>query len=73
MVKYGAEAWAIQEADEDMLDVFQRHCLRIALGTPLTDRISNNRLYKKCGSILFSKAIMKERLRSLGHVVRMTD
>jgi hypothetical protein len=33
-------------------------------------RISNNRLYEKCGSIPLSRAIMKERLRWLGHVVR---
>ena len=73
VVKYGSEAWTLRKADEDLLDVFQRNCLRIVLGTRLTDRFSNNRLYDKCGSIPLSRAIMKEKLRWLGHGVRMKD
>ena len=75
VVKYGSEAWALRKADENLLDVFQRNCLQIVLGTRLTGRISNSRLYEKCGSIPLSRAIMKERLRRLGHVLRwrMTD
>ena len=41
------------------------------LGTRLTGRISNSRLYEKCGSIPLSRAIMRERLRWLGHVLCM--
>ena len=52
---------------------FSEKCLRIVLGTRLTGRISNSRLYEKCGSIPLSRAIMKERLRWLGHVLRMKD
>ena len=70
VVKYGYEAWALPKADEIFLDVFQRNCLRIFLGTRLTDRNSNSRLYEKC---LLSRAIMKERLRWLGHVLWMKD
>ena len=73
VVKYGSETWALQKADENLLDVFQRNCLRIFLGTRLTDRISNSRLYEKCDSIPLSGAIMKERLRRLGNVLRMKD
>ena len=29
VVKYGFEAWVFQKTDEDLLDVFQRNCLRI--------------------------------------------
>ena len=72
-VKYGSEAWALRKADEDLLDVFQKNYSRIVLGTQLTDRISNNRLYEKCDSIPLSRAIMKERLRWLVHVLRMRD
>ena len=72
-VKYGSETWALRKADENLLDVFQRNCLRIVLGTQLTDRISNSRLYEKFGTIPLSGAIMKERLRWLGHVLRMKD
>jgi hypothetical protein len=60
VVKYGSEAWPLRKADEDLLEVFHRNCLKIVLGTLLTDRMSNNRLYEKCGSIPLSRAIMKE-------------
>ena len=63
----------LRKTDENLLDVFQQNCLGIVLGTRLTDRISNNRLYEKYGSIPLSRSIMKERLRWLGHVVRMKD
>ena len=42
------------------------------MGTRLTDHISNSRLYE-VSSILLSKAIMRERLRWLGHVLWMKD
>ena len=73
VVKYCCEAWALRNVDDDLLDVFQRNGLRIVLGTRLTNRLSNNRLYEKCVSILLSRAIMKERLRCLGHALRMKD
>ena len=44
----------------------------LSMGTRLTDSISNSRLYE-IGSIPLSRAIMKERLRWLGHVLRMKD
>ena len=61
------------KTDEDLLDVFQRNCLRIVLGTRQTDRILNSRLYEKCGSILQSRAILRERLRGLGRAQQMKD
>ena len=60
VVKYGSEAWLFRKADEALQDVFQKDYLRIVLGTRLTDRISNSRLYEKCGSIALSMTIMKE-------------
>ena len=47
--------------------------LWIFLGTRLSDRISNSRRYKKCGSVLLSKAIMRERLWWQGQVPWMKD
>ena len=73
VVKYGSEAWALRKADENLLDVCQRNCLRIVLGTRLTDCISNSRLYENSGSIPLSRARMKERLRWLGQILRMKD
>ena len=63
----------LQKADEDLLDVFQRNILRIVLGTRLTNRISNIRLYEKIGSIPLPRDIINERLRWLGHVHWMKD
>ena len=59
--------------DRDLLDVFNRNCLQIVLGTQLTDCISNVGLYKKCGSILLSRNILRDRLRFLGHILWMKD
>ena len=67
VVKYGSEAWALRKTDEDLLDVFHRNCLRIVLGTQQIDLISNSRLYEKCGKILLSRALVRGRLRWLGH------
>ena len=46
VVKYDSKMWVLQKAEEDLLDVFQRHCLQIVFGTQLTDCISNSELYK---------------------------
>ena len=62
VVKYGSEAWVLQKADKDLLVVFRGNCLRVVLGTRLTDCISNSRLHEKSGSILLPGAIIKERL-----------
>ena len=63
----------LQKADENLLDVFQRNCQWIFMGTWLTDRISNSRLSEKCRSNLLYRAIMRERLRWLGHILQMKD
>ena len=73
VVKYGSEAWPLRKGDDNLLDVFQRNCLRIVLSTRLTNCVSNSRLHEKCGSVPLSRAIIKERLRWLGHVLRMKD
>ena len=73
VVKHGSDSGALRKADQDLLDVLQRNCLRILLGTRLTDLISNSKAVQKSGSIPFSRAIMKERMRWLGQVLRMKD
>ena len=72
-VKYGSEAWTLRKPDEYLQDVLQKNCLRIVLGTQLTDRISNSRLYEKYGSIALSSAILKESQRWLGQIVWTKD
>jgi hypothetical protein len=64
VVENGSETWVLRKTEEDLLVVvcffFQRNCLRIFLGTHLTDRISNHKLHEKEGSISFSTAIMRK-------------
>ena len=55
VVKYGSKVGVPRKVDEDLLDVFQRNCLRIVMGTRVTERISNSRLYEKCESSLAFK------------------
>ena len=53
VVNYGSEVWVLRKADGNLLDVFQRNCLWIVMGTRLTDHISNSRLYKKLVLLFF--------------------
>ena len=53
VVEYDSEAWVLQKADENLLDVFQINCLRIVLGTRLTDNISNSSMYEDVVQSLF--------------------
>ena len=69
----GSETWALRKTEEDLLGVLLRKCLWFFMGTRLNNNISNTRLCKECGSILLSRAIMRERLKWLGHVLRMKD
>jgi len=43
----------------------------MVFGTRLTDCISTNKLFEKCGSIPLSRAIMIERLRWIGDFLQM--
>ena len=74
---YGAEAWTLSTADEQALGVFERKVLRKIYG-PYCDcgvwRIRwNHELYGLYGDIDIVKRIKIQRLRWLGHVVRMEE
>ena len=45
----------------------------LPMDSRLTDRISNSRFYKKCGSIPLSMAILRERLKWQSHVLWMKN
>ena len=53
--------------------VFQRICLQMVSGIQLTERISSNNMYEKYGSIPISRAMMRERPRWLGHILRIDN
>jgi len=74
---YGAEAWTLTTADEQALGVFERKILRKIYG-PFCDRGEwrarfNHELYELYGDIDVVKRIKIQRLRWLGHVVRMEE
>ena len=70
MVKCGSKAWVFRGTEEDLLDVFLRNCLPIV---SFLTWISKTTLCEKCVSILLSRAIMGEKFKWLGHVLRITD
>jgi len=72
VVKYGSEAWALRKVDEDLLDVFQRNCLRTILCTWLTNHISTVGCTESVVQFQIL-GLMREKLRWLGHVLRMND
>ena len=55
LVKFGSETLALQKTEKELLDVFQKNCLRTVLVNRLTDRISKSKLYGKCGWIPLSR------------------
>jgi len=68
----GAETWALTQAQEQQLDVFNTSCLRRILGIRLgPDVISNADLYARCDQAPISALLRAHRLRWLGHVARM--
>ena len=73
VVKYDSGAWALRKTEEDFLEIFPRYCPQTVLGSRLTDRIYNGRLYEMFGSISLSSTVIKERLRWLWHILWMKD
>jgi hypothetical protein len=73
VVKYGFESSVGRKKEEALFNVFQQDCLQIVLGTCLTDHILNRNLCKKIGSIPLSRAMMREKLRWLGHALQIKD
>ena len=47
--------------------------LRGSLGTRLTERIPDGKIYEKYGLIPLSRTIMKERLKWIGYILQMED
>nr|VZI45753.1 unnamed protein product [Spirometra erinaceieuropaei] len=68
---YGCECWALRVEDEQKLEVFDHHCLRIILRVKLTDFVSNEIVRARCDNIArITQAIQERRQRWFGHVLR---
>lgn len=74
---YGSEAWTLAAADEKNLGTFERKILRRIFGPLCVDggyrRRMNHELYELFGDIDIVRRVKLQRLRWLGHVVRMDE
>ena len=74
---YGAEAWTLSAADEKSLGTFERKILRKIFGPICIDgeyrRRMNIELYELYDDVELVRRVKLQRLRWLGHVVRMDE
>ncbi|XP_054086050.1 putative uncharacterized transposon-derived protein F52C9.6 isoform X2 [Zeugodacus cucurbitae] len=78
VLMYGAEAWTMTTSDETTLGVFERKVLRkiygpLNIGNGEYRRRWNDELYDLYDDIDIVQRIKRQRLRWLGHVVRMEE
>ena len=77
MLLYGSEAWVLAQADEAALGLFERKILRKIYGLTCVDgeyrRRMNHELYNLYADIDIVSRIELQRLRWLGHVMRMNE
>ncbi|KAI8513135.1 hypothetical protein Bbelb_097740 [Branchiostoma belcheri] len=72
---YACESWRSASTKEtvQMLDTFQRRCLRTILGISWRDHVSNEELMQRAKVPSLSATVMKMRLSFAGHVWRLPD
>ena len=74
---YGAESWTLSAADEKSLGTFERKVLRKIYGPIFADgeyrRRMNSELYNLYNDVEIVSRVKLQRLRWLGHVVRMDE
>ena len=77
MLLYGSKAWVLAKADEAVLGVFERKILRKIYGPICVEGEyrcrMNHELYELYADIDIVKRIKIQRLRWLGHCVRMSE
>ena len=69
---FGSECWALPDGLSQRLNVFHNNCLRSILGVRRSDRHSLDHIYARCSEHSVDAYLSVNRLRQLGHVVRMT-
>ena len=70
---YNCATWALTQKLSDRLDIAQRRMLRSILGIKWYDKISNDKLYKRCKVIPASLQVINARWRMFGHTLRMHE
>lgn len=70
---YGSETWNLTAAEMRRLEAFHNRCLRCMFGISRLTHFTNFDLRKLTGQQSIGAMIMNNRLRWLGHAMRMTD
>lgn len=70
---YGSHAWAPTQQQEDQLHAFYMRSLRSLLGVTLRDHLRNEEVLRRCNAQPMGALLRQERLRWLGHSLRMPD
>lgn len=68
---YGSETWNTTQAHINKLEVFQMSCLRRIMGITRLDRRGNADILTNCKQTGVDSIVARNRLRWLGHVLRM--
>ena len=68
---YGCESWTIRKQDRHYIDAFELWCWRRVLKIPWTKKETNKSVVQKiCPESSLEAAIVKQRLKYFGHIMR---
>ena len=67
---YGSNAWRLVQNQQDTLDTWWMHKLRIILGVTKHDHLTNSDILNRFHTEKLSTQVRKLRLRYVGHVIR---
>ena len=74
VVTYGCECWTTKKFDQWRVDAFELRCWRRFLKVPCTARRSNQSILKEISpKYLLEGLMLKLKLQSFGHLMRITD
>jgi hypothetical protein len=68
---FGSEAWALTKKHSQQLEVVHSDCLRQILNVQLCQRHKLIDIRSRCGTVSLAEMLKANRLRWLGHVLRM--
>ena len=70
---YGSEAWTLYQRQVRLLEQFHMKSLRKLLNVTWKDRVPKTVMLKRTGCVSIENVLHRNRLRWVGHVIRMDD
>ena len=70
---YGSESWTLYRRQISQLEQFHMKSLRKLLGITWRDRVTNAEVLRRTGCVSLENLLHRNRLRWVGHVIRMTE